>query len=1031
LNLNGIIRDTEQALEDYLFNGLSKIGTDIVHLNSVGLTATLLIRRRTQQQQQLPQSSLLRDNLRRRPPLAQDRRRDEEQELDLEVTGLIEFDIEPDNGEEESANIGVLEESLQGKVKSELDTLLLEDNLDQVTATAVEESLKENGDKQVLSDETTTSAGINVSTEGDVNTAQAQQNNPDDEVDNGNPDSLLAEEVIEKPSLLSIIFGFVLVGLATAGLCAYAVIFYKKRQKRLKKRQRMKESVQYKFPTAAITSTAPIMANGGSATTPRRQQQHQPTVVASTSAKTAVMSSQGDSHDADDDESDTSSYNGALGNDSEEAPGDDFGRELKLAASLDEEAWDRFQRKKDSSRGTASLGESLGVNSVDGDTYLAAATSPGTRTPSQSRSSSGGTGDRRKDPAQYYPALADALSPVEGSVMSSTSRWPRSFPYGDEEEDQDEKKGDSIDYGDRGGAYPHEQGVEWSADQNVMDDNDVDEEDEDEDNDDSWDNGPKPSNSSSFLAASRAALDRIGKNFDIYGSGSLSNNKARTTATIPLDDNDENDDDDGEDSKVTSGSHLTSDIVLEVERLSKFVKRYEQKKERRIQRQYERDVKLDRQSPSARGGRSGSAGNDYSYGDGASRDSRSLQTGSSDEGNSPRGAFPTGHSPHHHQHGRQAPSPLNEYDPDPEPDQWQPENRSSATTSASERMRMINHAKALMATHDAYTAAGAERYLIGNNSSSPQQRDNHGRGINSRQQAVEAPRPPAQFDPYNMEEEAPDPSLVLEDGMSVSDSESESWTDPSQHRQGGGVPQRLGITPFSVQKPPGGGITNHNNSNTNYTPQATYHHQKPSPVNVSRGGGGGGGSGEGVELSSLRGQEAMRNEQHVDSSYKTRGSRPHSMGSSSLSALRDNNAILDGTNSDVGVASQAPFDETRQDRPTGQTASSSWRFQPGKTPPTPTNFNKGSVQQPGQRNVGIPRRHHSMPNHPKNDKPPPENGEVGVGGAAKKFNSIRAMFERTAERQDGIFPPDQHWQFTSFKAKQQQSQPKAQQHSPR
>jgi len=58
------------------------------------------------------------------------------------------------------------------------------------------------------------------------------------------------EDPLTRPSTLSIVFGFLLVAIATMGLIAYGYIFYKKRQKRLRKKRLMQETISY--PAASV-----------------------------------------------------------------------------------------------------------------------------------------------------------------------------------------------------------------------------------------------------------------------------------------------------------------------------------------------------------------------------------------------------------------------------------------------------------------------------------------------------------------------------------------------------------------------------------------------------------------------------------------------------------------------------------------------------------------------------------------------------------------------------------------------------------
>jgi len=143
---------------------------------------------------------------------------------------------------------------------------------------------------------------------------------------------------LERPSTLSIVFGFILTGIAIIGLTAYAYIFYRKRQKHLRKKRKMQESITYPSATVAV-SKSNLNVQYAPTNTP------QPIPVpdsrsSQTHANSTILLR------ADTSYSEDTSYKGIESSIGSEDISDSFASELKLAASLDQQAWDEFQRKK-------------------------------------------------------------------------------------------------------------------------------------------------------------------------------------------------------------------------------------------------------------------------------------------------------------------------------------------------------------------------------------------------------------------------------------------------------------------------------------------------------------------------------------------------------------------------------------------------------------------------------------------------------------------------------------------------------------
>jgi hypothetical protein len=122
----------------------------------------------------------------------------------------------------------------------------------------------------------------------------------------------------DKPSLADIIIGFTIAVIALASLVFWGVVLHRKRKKKLKKRARMIAVSQSKMRMSMPPSS------------PSRQPLPQmPMTIAATSS-----------------DGSKSSYKGVGSGDEGDAASDSFGRELEQAASLDQAAWEDFQRQK-------------------------------------------------------------------------------------------------------------------------------------------------------------------------------------------------------------------------------------------------------------------------------------------------------------------------------------------------------------------------------------------------------------------------------------------------------------------------------------------------------------------------------------------------------------------------------------------------------------------------------------------------------------------------------------------------------------
>lgn len=167
----------------------------------------------------------------------------------------------------------------------------------------------------------------------------------------------LPEEGKTRPSTVSIVFGFLLVGLALLSLLFYAYTWWKGYKKRAAQRKRERQGVH-------ATSTAKPSA---SSRIPSPQQQQSPPPVAPGFLVSSTMSPTREESSDDD-----SSYQG-VNSETDSDDVDAFARELQLAASLDKRAWDDYQQKRDElEEGGMVVGKTSDENS-SGTRYVAAA----------------------------------------------------------------------------------------------------------------------------------------------------------------------------------------------------------------------------------------------------------------------------------------------------------------------------------------------------------------------------------------------------------------------------------------------------------------------------------------------------------------------------------------------------------------------------------------------------------------------------------------------------------------------------------
>jgi len=304
---------------------------------------------------------------------------------------------------------------------------------------------------------------------------------------------------LQRPSTLSIAFGFVLTAIAFLGLVFYAYVFHRKRQKRLRKEKQQRQSIEYRMPPSSrsiIPANIPVKSN------------LRASPAVSTPPPMLPIPALGDDFSEEGD-----SFKALETLSSDGGPADSFARELQMAANLDQRVWEDFQRKK---------------AALDRDREIPTSYGP--------------LGSTSPIPPPPNPPSADPSKP---------DTWTKSFPYGDEP------------------MTVAEQGVEWTADGyggNATDN----------DGGDSWEpynsRMPRLPEEKKDDYASRLASRDPAPVSPISRETSATMQSVELTLVPRENSNSFRSDDPG-------------DVLDEVARLSRFVQRYEKRKERRIQRE--------------------------------------------------------------------------------------------------------------------------------------------------------------------------------------------------------------------------------------------------------------------------------------------------------------------------------------------------------------------------------------------------------------------------------------------------------------
>lgn len=396
---------------------------------------------------------------------------------------------------------------------------------------------------------------------------------------------------MERPSTLSIVFGFALVGIAALGLVAYAYIFYRKRRKSLRKKRQMAESITFSSARAAATAASSnnpgkLSKGGGSSSAANRAGSFPapPLPESATTARPSALPPLVLSPTDDDYNSDASaSYRGLEASLGSEDPSDSFAKELQLAASLDQQAWDEFQRKKRAMENH----EVVRASELDRFVGTAAAAVPPSKSGGRDRSPASGasngdslvlvsghnssvdddddddTGGGQEDDER------DGGQGVEADPAGNTSWAAKSFPYGDEmPDDEDDGDHDRENWDDnprsppsRGQWEPYNSALPPSPSATLL------EEKKDE---------RSPTN---FFAQQ---LQNIQLDMARYGGGAPGQGRASRNANV--DDN-----------------RSTTEILSEVEEITRYVKRYERRRDRKTRREMDLHDRLSVGGSSAAG----------------------------------------------------------------------------------------------------------------------------------------------------------------------------------------------------------------------------------------------------------------------------------------------------------------------------------------------------------------------------------------------------------------------------------------------
>lgn len=285
VDFNDLLPQLNTNIEAYMFEELARYGSfvDYLTIRAVTLSVRRLVRRRIQQQL---------DFLRRRL-------QESTQIVIVEVDGATHYEV--DVSQSTLA-------SVKSQVLQEVDALL--------TVNAV-------GNSVVDSDTVENVVGVN---EVSLNLAIEDDDDDDDLVGSG---ATTTDNKIKKPSTLEMVVGFTLLGLMVVSWIFYIYLFWKKRQKRLarKNRPQAKPNVPQNLKPA------------------RKQTNPQPSNGQLTTAKQDTNFMKSLPTTSSDDSSFKGDTNGPLFEETNPFA-DSFTKELDAASKRDEEAWEKLRQKQ-------------------------------------------------------------------------------------------------------------------------------------------------------------------------------------------------------------------------------------------------------------------------------------------------------------------------------------------------------------------------------------------------------------------------------------------------------------------------------------------------------------------------------------------------------------------------------------------------------------------------------------------------------------------------------------------------------------
>jgi hypothetical protein len=305
----------------------------------------------------------------------------------MNVEGRVEYSVEVDGG-------SPFPEDVEQEWNSALNDVMSQPRLDEaITQGGVDGVLRVDQVLLLAQDEQPQDAP--TFTSNDSGTTPWQDGQPDQD-----------SSELTRPSTLSIIFGFLLTGIAILGLIGYCCIFYRKRKKRLRKQQQIKDTIT--FPPRNVSGLPSSKRNStGSASTSNVASSQR----SSPSAQLAQVTSPMILTPVEEAFSEDTSYKGIESSIASEDAPDAFAEELQRAASLDQQAWDQFQRRKQA----LDLDQEVKLSGPKGKESKGAVPSPLLGRPSLSSEDE----------------LFNQRDAVETDIEGRPS-FAQSFPYGDE-----------------------------------------------------------------------------------------------------------------------------------------------------------------------------------------------------------------------------------------------------------------------------------------------------------------------------------------------------------------------------------------------------------------------------------------------------------------------------------------------------------------------------------------------------------------------------------------------------------------------